>query len=113
MNGTLIVTIKRGRNKRRDTHISKEPAKPEKFLSSISKSLVFSFGTRAGSEGMFLATPSKKRISQEETESRGRASIRRIPSPISIRKGTQFKRGGSRVVKAMEHSAFEVTKDVE
>ncbi|GMQ05312.1 hypothetical protein CsSME_00050391 [Camellia sinensis var. sinensis] len=62
LNGTLIVTIERGRIRRRNTHISKEPAKPEKFLSSISKSSVFSFGARAGSEGLFFATPSKKRV---------------------------------------------------
>ena len=62
LNGTLIVTVERGRSRGRNTHISKEPAKPEKNLRKISKSSVFSFGARAGSEGLFFATPSKKRI---------------------------------------------------
>ncbi|GMP27824.1 hypothetical protein CsSME_00003642 [Camellia sinensis var. sinensis] len=62
LNGTLIVTIKRGSARRGNTHISEEPAKPEKFLSSISKGSVFSFGAGTGSEGLFFATPSKKRI---------------------------------------------------
>ena len=57
LNNTLMVTMNRSRTKERDTHISKKPAESKKFLSSIGQCTIFSFGTRASSNRLFLAAP--------------------------------------------------------
>ena len=61
MNDTLVVTIKRSSRGCRHTYILKKPSKPKELKCGISKGTVFCFSTRAGQNGLILASPRNQR----------------------------------------------------
>ncbi|GMP66793.1 hypothetical protein CsSME_00027002 [Camellia sinensis var. sinensis] len=112
LKSTVIVTKKFSSTRGGNTQISKKPTKPEKFLSSISKSTVFGLSTGTSSKRLFLAGPRNKRITQKKAEPGSRPAVSRISSPISIGKGTKLERGAGGIMKTMKHGAFEIPKDM-
>lgn len=111
LNSTLVVTIKIGASRMRNSHIRKKPIKPHKLLSSVSKSTTLSLSTRMSNKSLLLVTPSNERGAQEEVEPSSRMAASRIPYPIGIRKCMELETRLSGVVKTMKHSAFKITQN--
>ncbi|CAL5436186.1 unnamed protein product [Camellia sinensis] len=74
LKSTVIVTKEVSSTRGGNTHVSEEPTKPKKFLSSISKSTVFGLSSGTSSKRLFLAAPRNKRITQKKAEP---SSVRR------------------------------------
>ena len=61
--GTAIVTMEGSSTGMRNTHVKKQPLKPNELLHSISESTVLSLSAEASNNCLFLASPRNKRRS--------------------------------------------------
>lgn len=64
LNSIEVVTIKRSIGVLRYTHILEKPTNLKKLRNSVNKSAIFSFGTRASNNILFLAPPKNKKAMQ-------------------------------------------------
>ena len=67
---TAIVTMKGSSTGMRNTHVRKQPSKPNELLRRISESTVLSLSAKTSNNRLFLASPRTKR-SYEETNGSG------------------------------------------
>ena len=73
--------------------------------------MIFYFSTGAGHKGLFLALPKNQRRTKKKAITNGGPEISRMFYPINIRKCTENKRRLSKVEKAMEENALQVSKN--
>lgn len=64
LNNTVIVTVKRSTRVLRQTHVLEKLMNPNKLRSSVNKSMIFGFGTRANNNSLLLIMPRNKKVTQ-------------------------------------------------
>ena len=92
LDGTLVITIKRGRSRNRNTKVHQELTKPYNLLGSRSHSTILSFSSRKSNSLLLLALLGNKRIIKKYAETSDRPPIRRVTCPVSIRVGSKLYR---------------------
>ena len=79
----------------------------------VSTKAIFCFNTGAGHMSLFLTLPRNQRRTKKKAITSGGLAISGISCLISIRKCTENKRKLSKVKKAMEESALQVSKNAQ
>ena len=113
MNDTLVVTVKKSSRGYGHIEVLKKPSQPKELKCGISKGTILYFSTGVDHKGLFLASPRNQRRAKKKAITNGGSAISGISYPISIKECMENKRRLSKVEKAMEESALQVSKNTQ